>query len=166
MCFIGVCVAECLNEPLCIQASVRKSLVTFAVCLLYLIHFQWQKKRSIQRPGMGRESPFHTRLVGKVSSILCMPFAYDPFFSQRSSRGRNPWNVCRIHQIPLSRGPRALKGLRCRALCNISVLETYTYVYVGLAGLNGNADASLWHFCPAHLKCATWCAAFNVRVKA
>lgn len=24
MCFIGVCVAECLNEPLCVQALVRK----------------------------------------------------------------------------------------------------------------------------------------------
>lgn len=168
MCFIGVCVTECLNKPLCVQweSLRRKSLVTFAVCLLYLIHFQWQKKRPIQRPGMGRESPFHTRLVGKVSSILCMPFAYDPFFSQRSPWGRNPWNVCRIHQIPLSHSPWALKGLHRSTLFNIFVLEMYAYVCVTLACVNVNANASLRHFCPVYSKvamCVTQCAIFNVR---
>lgn len=124
MCFIGVCVTECLNEPLCVGgALVRKpeEKEPGYLCSLqrYLIHFQRQKKRAIQRPGMGRESPFHTQLVGNFSSILCMPFAYDPFFSQRSLRGRNPRNACRIHQIPLSRSltrPSGPRGPRIAAL--------------------------------------------------
>lgn len=123
MCFIGVCVPECLNKPLCVQALVRKSLVTFAVCLLYLIHFERQKKRPIEAARHGEGEPFHTRLVGNFSSILCMLFAYDPFFSQRSLQGRNLWNVCRIHQILLSRCLQILKGPHRSTLFNTFCIQ-------------------------------------------
>lgn len=44
----------------------RKSLVTFAVCLLYLIHSQWQKKRPIQRARHGEGEPFSHSACGKL----------------------------------------------------------------------------------------------------
>lgn len=85
----GVCVAECLTGPLCVTALVRKpeekepGYLWSLPALPHTLSVAEEKGHSAG-PGMGRESPFHTGLVGNFSSILCMPFAYDPFFSQRS----------------------------------------------------------------------------------
>lgn len=81
--------AECLTEPLCVTALVRKpeekepGYLWSLPALPHTLSVAEEKGHSAG-PGMGRESPFHTGLVGNFSSILCMPFAYDPFFSQRS----------------------------------------------------------------------------------
>ncbi|KAI9545258.1 hypothetical protein NQZ68_037838 [Dissostichus eleginoides] len=58
----------------------------------------WQKKRPIQRPGMGRESPFHTPLVGNFSSILRQEFPQIPSMGNEGS-------ICMTGQC--DGGPRA-----------------------------------------------------------
>lgn len=136
MFFIGVCVAECLNEPLSVGGFREKARaerawlpLQFACSTSYTLSDR--RKGPFNGPGMGRESPFHTWLVGNFSSILCMPFAYDPFFPQRSLRGRNPWNTHRIHQNFLSHR-LSRSGVTCLRVfiflmlihqCRVSVLH-------------------------------------------
>lgn len=87
--FIGVRAAEWLNELLCAEGFGEKARgerawlpLQFACSTSYTLG--GRRKGSFSGPGMGRESPFHTWLVGNFSSILCAPFAYDPFSFQRS----------------------------------------------------------------------------------
>lgn len=91
-----------------------------------------RRKGSFNGPGMGRESPFHTWLVGNFSSILCMPFAYDPFFfpkvsvreesMERSQNSSSPPTAQPFQGCSIVSDSLTLASLMLPCVCGVSAL--------------------------------------------
>lgn len=116
MCFIGVCVAECLNEPLCVQALVRKpeekepSYLCSLPALPHTLSVAEEKAHSAG-PAWGGKALFTLGLWETSPPYCACHLHMTHSFAKGPREGGIRGTFAEFIKIPLSRSPPALESL-------------------------------------------------------
>lgn len=141
--------AECLNEPLCVQALVRKpeekepSYLCSLPALPHTLSVAEEKAHSAG-PAWGGRALF-TLGLWETSPPYCAFHLHMTHSSPKGPREGRIRGTLTEFIKSLSHAALGPQGLLCSALLDIFVVEKVVYICISL---NVNADASLWHSCP------------------